>query len=83
MTITEPTVSERNETRLAVMSEKVGNIEGDVKEVKGDVKDMITRIENHYVTKAEFAPVKTVVYGLVSLIVVAVIGAVISLVIQK
>ena len=43
----------------------------------------LARIEREMVTKEEFAPVKTVVYGLVALIVASVVLALIGLVVVK
>ena len=41
------------------------------------------RLDDHYVSKEEFGPVKQIVYGLISLILVAVVGALLALVIRK
>jgi len=41
------------------------------------------RVEQCYVTKTEFSPVKTVVYSLVGMICVAVVGAILALVVIK
>lgn len=43
---------------------------------------LITRLESDYVTKAEFWPVKTIVYAGAGMILVAVVGAVIALVVR-
>lgn len=44
--------------------------------------EILRRLDAQYVTKAEFCPVRQVVYGLVSLILIGVVGAVIGLVIS-
>ena len=36
-----------------------------------------------YVTKIEFSPVKKIVYGLITIILIAVVGAIVSLVIKR
>ncbi len=60
----------------AVMLNKLSNVEEKV--------DSIDRkLELDYVTQDQFEPVKKVVYGLVSLILVAVVGALIALVLIK
>lgn len=41
------------------------------------------KLEKNYVSQDQFAPVKNIVYGMVSVILVAVIGAIIALVINK
>ena len=47
-----------------------------------EIKHNFTLFSNRYVTKDEFAPVKNLVYGLVTLILTAVVGALITLVIR-
>jgi hypothetical protein len=42
-----------------------------------------TKVGSHYVTKEEFAPIKNLVYGLVGLILIAVMGGLMSLVLRK
>lgn len=75
-------ISERNEVKLAVMSEKITNIQSDVQDIKDSLRDLKTAVEEKFVTKGEFSPVKSVVYGLVALILTAVVTAVIYLVVQ-
>ena len=60
----------------AVMLTKLNNLEKEVAEIKEQLGDK-------YVTQDQFAPVKSVVYGLVSVTLMAVVGAVIALVIKK
>ena len=79
---TPETVGGRNEVKLAVMSEKVTNIEGSLVEIKKSIDELVRKIDDTYVTKNEFGPVKSVVYGLVTLILTSVVGAVIYLVIK-
>jgi len=45
--------------------------------IKRDIKD----IKNTLVTRQEFAPVKNIVFGLVSLIMISVVGALVALVV--
>lgn len=63
-------------TQLAVLINKVGYIET-------EVKDITKKLESSYVTQDQFEPVKNVVYGLVSIILLAVVGALVGLVILK
>lgn len=51
--------------------------------IQRDVADIKKRLDDNYVTTQEFEPVKKIVYGLVALILVAVVGAVVALVIQS
>ena len=61
---------------LAVMANDIGYIKTDVVEIK-------KKLEADYVTRAEFDPIKKVVYGLVGIVLTGVAGAILSLVIQK
>jgi thiosulfate reductase cytochrome b subunit len=63
-------------TQLAVMANDLGYIKGAVLEIK-------TRLEKEYVTKEEFNPVKKIAYGVVGVILIAVVGAIVKLVIAK
>lgn len=76
------TVGGRNEVKLAVMSEKVSNIETSLVEIKKSIEELVKKIDDTYVTKNEFAPIKSVVYGLVTLILTSVVGAIIYMVIK-
>lgn len=64
------------ETSIAVILSKVEYIEQEVNEIK-------TRMQKDYVTQDQFKPVHDIVYGLVSLVLIAVVGAIIALVIKK
>ena len=61
---------------LAVISTKVDYISQAVGEIKH-------QLESEYITKAEFAPIQKIVYGMVGLILVGVIGALLTLVLRK
>lgn len=61
---------------VAVILNKVNYIEEEIRILKDN-------IENKFVTKAEFDPVKRLVYGVTGLILTGVIVALISLVITK
>ena len=64
--------AENHKVELAVMANDIKNIKDDVSEIKD-------KLDNQYVTKTEFEPVKKVVYGIVGLILTAVIAALIGL----
>jgi hypothetical protein len=55
----------------------------DIQYMKGDIHDIKNNVQQGYVSKDEFEPVRRIVYGLVGLILVAVVGALISLVVVK
>lgn len=56
-------------TDVAVLLSKVGGIEEDVREIKG-------KLERDYVTQDQFEPIKKIVYGLVSIVLTSVVGAI-------
>lgn len=55
----------------------------DVSYIKKSIDDLTLKVDNNYVTKEEFMPVKSIVYGMVTLILIAVMGALIALVVTK
>jgi len=56
-------------------------ISNDLTYIKEKMNAIDTKVSNNYVTKEEFEPIKKIVYGVVSLILVAVVGALVALVI--
>lgn len=66
---------ESGEVKLAVM-------QNDLTYIKGQIKEVNDKVSSNYVSKDEFEPIKKVVYGLVAIILVAVAGAVVSLVLR-
>ena len=58
-------------------------IKNDIEYIKVDIEDINIKLDSHYVTRAEFDPVRNIVYGMVGVILLAVIGALITLVITK
>lgn len=63
-----------DETKLAVM-------QNDVTYIKEKLNAIDEKVSTHYVSKEEFEPIKKIVYGVVSLILVAVVGALVALVV--
>ena len=57
-------------------------IQTDVTYIKEKMDALDTKMNNNYVSKEEFEPVKNIVYGLVGIILIAVIGALLALVVQ-
>lgn len=55
----------------------------DLEYIKRRIDNIDATLKADYVTKDEFTPIKSVVYGLVGTILVAVFGALVALVIQK
>ena len=54
----------------------------DVDQIKKDITEIKLLITQNYVRREEFNPVQKIVYGLVSVILMAVLGAIIALVIK-
>ena len=51
--------------------------------IRRDIAEINQKLDDKYVTKDEFDPVKKLVYGMVAIILVAVIGALLTLVLRK
>lgn len=58
-------------------------IKQDMTYVKDTVKDIKSQLQNEYVTKDQFEPIKRIVYGLVALMLSAVVIAILNLIINK
>jgi hypothetical protein len=54
-----------------------------ITDVKDDIRDIKHKLDNEYVTQDQFGPVKQIVYGMVSVILLAVIGAIVALVVRQ
>lgn len=55
----------------------------EVANMRSDIKEIAQSIKSSYVTKTEFKPIKTVVYGIIGLILTGFFSALISIVIMK
>lgn len=58
-------------------------IKQDLKYIKESVDAMSQRLDKNYVTLDQFAPVKSIVYGMVGLILSSIVVALIALIIRK
>ena len=67
---------ERRAISFEVIDTKLNFIMQSVKDIKQD-------LEKNYVTRMEFDPVKKIIYGLVGIILLAVVGAMVTLVVNK
>lgn len=61
---------------------KLAVITNDLSYIKEKLNAVDEKVSKNYVSKEEFEPIKNVVYGLVSLILVAVVGALVALVVS-
>ncbi len=75
MTVTLAVIAERQTSAGAQGS----RIEVDIQNVQKDLNGLMRRVTE---LEQQFGPVKTVVYGLIAVIVVAVIGALVALVVR-
>lgn len=68
------TQNDRDDIKLAV-------IQNDLSYIKEKMNAIDTKVSMGYVSKEEFEPIKKIVYGVVSLILVSVVGALVALVV--
>lgn len=61
----------------------LATLKTDLEYIKRDISEIKLTLKTDYVTREEFSPIKSIVYGLVGTILVAVFGALVALVIQK
>lgn len=66
--------NQSDETKLAV-------IQTDLTYIKEKLNAVDNKVSSNYVSKEEFEPIRKIVYGLVSLILIAVVGALVALVV--
>ena len=57
-------------------------LQQDIRYIQRDVSDIKIKLDSHYVTQEAFEPIKKLVYGVVSLILVAVVGGLLALVLK-
>lgn len=69
-------VSQGNAVLLARIDERTMTTERGVQEIK-------LMVEKNYVTQQEFKPVKAFVYGVVTILLLAIIGAIAALVVKR
>lgn len=69
--------------RVPLICLSITEIHKALDEIKGDIKDMMVGFNKNFVSKDQFWPVRTVVFGLVGLILAGVVGALITLVLRK
>lgn len=54
-----------------------------VEDIDEKVSDIKNKLEKDYVTRDQFEPIQRIVYGMVSVILLTVLGAIVALVIRK
>lgn len=67
--------------RLSIDS-RLTAVEAKLDDMKEDLQEMKELLRGEYITRAEFAPVRAVFYGMVGVILLAVMGALVALVLR-
>ncbi len=70
-------------SRIPFICDNIHNIAKDISDIKQAMEDAKEKADERYVNQDQFVPVKTIVYGLVSLILTGVVGAILALIISK
>jgi hypothetical protein len=60
-----------------------GGVVTSIKYIQRDIAEIKEKLDDKYVTKDEFLPVKNIVYGMVAIILIAVLGGLIALIINS
>lgn len=55
---------------------------GDMRSLRNAVEDINEKLDTHYVTQDQFAPVKQLVYGMVVVVLLGFMGGLVSLIIR-
>lgn len=58
-------------------------LQNDIAYIRADISDIKAALQSNYVTKDQFDPVKRIVYGVASLVMIALVGAFMTLVLRK
>lgn len=61
----------------------LSRIKSDLEYIKRDISEIKNTLKADYVTREEFSPIKSIIYGLVALLLTGIVGALIALVIDK
>lgn len=75
--------TQSTDTQLAVIQTDIQYIKNQVQSQGIQLSSIDGKVSTHYVTKEEFGPIKNLVYGLVGLILVAVVGGLLSLLLKN
>lgn len=58
-------------------------MKNDLEYIKKNIDDLKGQISQNYISRAEFEPIKKIVYGMVALVLTSVFGAILALIIQS
>lgn len=71
------------ERKVAELVTSVAVLGIDVGYIKTKMDTITLIVEKNYITRTEFSPVKNIVYGMVGLILLAVMGSLVALAVKK
>lgn len=71
------------DTKSKSMAVNQAVMANDIQYIKQKLDSIETQVTSHYITKDEFEPVKRLVYGMVGLILIAVVGALVNIVVHS
>ena len=71
----------QQDVQIAVISRDIQYLSTSMIELKSSITDFLKEAPNCYVSQKEFNPVRSIVYGMVGVILLAVVGALVALVI--
>lgn len=76
-------MTDNYEIQTAQLLENVKNLSEDLKDFKNRLDKFEDKMDNTFVNKAEFSPVKNVVYGMVGLILITFLVGILKFVVVK
>lgn len=69
--------------KAATLAKDAALLAKDIEYIKAQVNQINMKLDENYVTQDEFDPIKKIVYGMVSVILLAVLGAIVALVVRE
>lgn len=61
----------------------LAEIKKDIEYIKSDVTEIKDKMNKDYVTQEEFKPIRNIVYGMVTMTLTAVVGALLTLILKQ
>lgn len=72
-----------HDKQFQAVTDNIQHLREDMKDEFKEVKDEIKTIKDSFVRKVEFEPIRNIVYGAVTLILISVVGALLALVVRS
>jgi hypothetical protein len=66
-----------------LLSEQIQGLRGDYKRIEDANETLQSSLQDQYVSQSDFRPVRTIVYGMVAVMLMAVLTAILAKVVQK